>query len=885
LKKLIALLAGTGVFWGSLLPVLAANTPMQITGWTSGNAEVTVESQWVTDGAGALHIFMEDGDGENAYASQLLSGVGSGNQYRLSGRIYIGTEKTTKKFYLYVGNSREYFHRLITIGEWCDLDYTFTASESDPVLKFELAQNSDLYADNLSLKQVLPDGSFGAELLQNGGFEADCVPTVEVTDLKADIYSGGVELSWRNPEDANRAGIAIYQDDALIEELEPTEEHIVIDGLQNGTSYTFSVRTVNAVGMMSAGVLVDAMPAEKLEVPNVIKDDIGNRIIGLTEEMEFSTDGGESWTKYDGTNAPDLDGDVTVTVRMYTENPGAVAPEQKLFFTKNVQGSSEIELTVSNIVGNEYKLVGKLKKPGAAEVTVVLIREDADRRDFSKILAIGQTESAEDGSFSLTCNLADERNGAENDGIYTVYVDSTVTDEVKLEGHIFVNSDRRAEAAEALWETEDLSTLFETTYENYDAYAVFGFPTADYQSKPAQKSAIMADFEGLMEEAPQGDVDAAIKAFTKALVMNRLEQADKTEAYTLLQSYAEVLAISYGDVALAELLASGADEMAEICFYMAGKSYQQASDLQKEFAKGYALSEMNKATYGNISSIIKEHEDTLGLSGAKYDAFMALKPGSANHTTASKKLVLVKNSTPFTSAEDLLKGIETALKSIQKKESTSGGGGGGGSYPTGKSDSTNPYSVASATTITTETPQPAKPAFSDLDEAAWAEESILALYKEGVIGGYEDGTFRPMREIVREEFAAILVKVFRIPAAQNAVTFADVPTDAWYYQAVSAAAEAGIISGVGNGCFGAGEKITRQDMAAMIYRCMSLTEAEQTEAFADIAQVSDYAKPAVLAMKQLGLINGYPDGSFQPQKTATRAEAVRILHLASKGGE
>jgi len=129
------------------------------------------------------------------------------------------------------------------------------------------------------------------------------------------------------------------------------------------------------------------------------------------------------------------------------------------------------------------------------------------------------------------------------------------------------------------------------------------------------------------------------------------------------------------------------------------------------------------------------------------------------------------------------------------------------------------------------------------------------------------------------------VKVFRIPAAQNAVTFADVPTDAWYYQAVSAAAEAGIISGVGNGCFGAGEKITRQDMAAMIYRCMSLTEAEQTEAFADIAQVSDYAKPAVLAMKQLGLINGYPDGSFQPQKTATRAEAVRILHLASKGGE
>ena len=67
-------------------------------------------------------------------------------------------------------------------------------------------------------------------------------------------------------------------------------------------------------------------------------------------------------------------------------------------------------------------------------------------------------------------------------------------------------------------------------------------------------------------------------------------------------------------------------------------------------------------------------------------------------------------------------------------------------------------------------------------------------------------------------------------------------------------------------------------MAAVIYRYMGIPTDTNVQAFADLADISEYAEEAVDALSAKGIINGYPDNSFKPKKTATRAETAAILY-------
>lgn len=849
------------------------------TGLTEGGTgvEATGDAAWVQTGKGALHVWCEKSMANlNSQAVQTVSGLEEGKEYMLSGKLYISS--SSWGFGLYLGDTRlTMLRNIVDYGQWDDFEYTFEFTAASRDLKLQVAQIGDLYADDLSLKEVIRDADssiigYGDELLINGGFEADFAPASDVENLKADAYSNTAQLYWSAPDDARIDKIAVFNGTELVEEIEPTYNSVIIDGLVNGTEYTFTVKTKTVKGVYSDGVSVSVTPVKRIEKPQVIKDDEDNRIVGLTEEMEYSFDEGNTWTKFDGVNYPALDGEVEVWLRLYSEETGVVAPIQVLYFTENTH-ISDIEIIRSEINENLYIIEGILSKKEEAKVTLLLVKKDADRRDLESILAIGQTTSDADGRFAITAKLADMRGNAVNDGEYTVYVDSTVTDEVSPGTVVFVNSEDRKAAYEALWTASDIAGLFDEENPDYNAYIAMGFPVQDYNSRSDIKAGVIEDFTKLLEGTDSSiGRETAVKLFTQALVMNILENTNQTGAYETIKKYNSILDLKNNEISWADLTEKNSAAITKICEYMAGRKYNSPEELYKSFGGGYGLYLINNATYGNISGIIMQYENELGLSGTAYEQYKELADNSSMKVKVDKSIVLTKSKTPFSSGEDVVVAIKNALES-NKETSTGSGGGGGGSSSSASSFSFTPSKeTMSATQV--------KSSFSDLQNAEWASAAIEYLYGKGIISGYGDGSFAPGRTITREEFVSILVRAFGIQASDYNVSFDDTKEDSWYYNAVMTAANAGIVSGVGGGLFGVNQNITRQDLAVMLYRCIASSQSAESDegSFTDMNEVSGYALDAVEFMKSRGYITGYTDGSFKPMQTATRAEVAQILY-------
>jgi hypothetical protein len=113
--------------------------------------------------------------------------------------------------------------------------------------------------------------------------------------------------------------------------------------------------------------------------------------------------------------------------------------------------------------------------------------------------------------------------------------------------------------------------------------------------------------------------------------------------------------------------------------------------------------------------------------------------------------------------------------------------------------------------------------------------------------------------------------------------FPDVAEGVWYTNAIKWAADKKIVLGYGDGHFGPDDDITREQMAAILYRYQKLAEEAPPDAveeitFADAGDISDYAKEPVEALVMQGIINGKPNNRFDPRGNATRAEFAAMLH-------
>ena len=231
--------------------------------------------------------------------------------------------------------------------------------------------------------------------------------------------------------------------------------------------------------------------------------------------------------------------------------------------------------------------------------------------------------------------------------------------------------------------------------------------------------------------------------------------------------------------------------------------------------------------------------------------------------------------------------------------STSGGGGGGGGgmdIPSKDDEPKEEPKEEPKDEPTTEEPKvddkedvgdgvlnvPSEKGFTDIANYAWAEDAINALADAGIIKGTSETTFAPSNNITRADYALLLVRAFKLESDQTE-NFADVAASDYFARELAIARNTGIIGGIGDNKYAPKNTITRQDMMVILYRALTkmgveLTAKEGIDAtsFADYDDVADYAKEAVTALVNAGLVNG-KSGNIAGSDKTTRAEVAVLL--------
>jgi uncharacterized protein YjdB len=175
----------------------------------------------------------------------------------------------------------------------------------------------------------------------------------------------------------------------------------------------------------------------------------------------------------------------------------------------------------------------------------------------------------------------------------------------------------------------------------------------------------------------------------------------------------------------------------------------------------------------------------------------------------------------------------------------------------------------------------AQAAFSDLS-GHWAQKQVQAWADKGMVSGYPDGTFQPDKAVTRAEFVALVNRAMNKQNPAATADFSDVKTSDWFYREVAAAVSAGYVSGYEDKTFRPNQAITRQEAASIIDRLLKLDRGDESvlNKFKDAAQMGSWARGSLAAVVAKGLMGGYPDGTFGPTRSITRAEAVVVLDRA-----
>ena len=338
-----------------------------------------------------------------------------------------------------------------------------------------------------------------------------------------------------------------------------------------------------------------------------------------------------------------------------------------------------------------------------------------------------------------------------------------------------------------------------------------------------------------------------------ASVINELSGADAYKSVSCLKSLKEK-----DSGARTEILSSALKSQWSNRDELAGNIYISVINYEMKNCGGY----------GDISAVIERYKDDV-LKELDYSAYQ-----KSSYRSSLNKELLKKQ---FASAGEMIEYIEKYLKKAAEDNSGTKGGGSGGSSKGGTS---SPVYV----------PDKNKPAedagkndekFSDMTGFEWAKDAVSYLSGKGIVNGKGSGMFEPQANVTREEFVKMLVLAFSLSDENADCSFSDVSSGAWFKPFVASAVKNGVINGISPELFGAGEYITRQDMAVCVFRAAGAQPENFDEGlFTDSEKIAPYAREGISWMKKNGLISGYSDGSFAPTAFCTRAEAAKIIYEA-----
>lgn len=185
----------------------------------------------------------------------------------------------------------------------------------------------------------------------------------------------------------------------------------------------------------------------------------------------------------------------------------------------------------------------------------------------------------------------------------------------------------------------------------------------------------------------------------------------------------------------------------------------------------------------------------------------------------------------------------------------------------------------------TETDKPIDNWFTDVPENAWYYNSVKYVFENGLMLGVSDTEFKPLETITRGMFVTVLYRTENEPDVNSQSTFTDID-GSYYTDAVKWANENKIVVGYSAEVFAPEENITREQMAVIVYRYAKFKKYDINIngglTYADNADISDYAKEAVIWNMQNGIMLGNDDNTFVPVRNTTRAQAAAVFERILK---
>lgn len=369
------------------------------------------------------------------------------------------------------------------------------------------------------------------------------------------------------------------------------------------------------------------------------------------------------------------------------------------------------------------------------------------------------------------------------------------------------------------------------------------------------------------------DLKSVYTGFTNSHQLALLSECDKEEVYEILLKNEYNFAVEYSEYILSENTAV-LDAFINLRVDAALNPLRNTEELKTVLRRAEALGVLNGSTRADVLDILKSYNDVFGLDFdgdyLKADSYEVAKQ-------------MVPNDNPYTSIKSVSDNFKKATASSDDDSTSSGGGKSGGTSSGGGVSG----GFVSSDIISSVSPVQG---FEDINEAEWASVYIRYMQDRNILSGDGNGRVRPNDAVTREEFVKIIIEALKpsvTESLQAENTFADVSEDAWYSKYVSDACALGIVNGMGDGLFGTGEKITRQDAAVMIHRTSEIMKLvlknnrDEIE-FADKDAISDYALSAVKALSMSEIISGYEDGSFLPKNSVTRAETAKLVYSLLK---
>jgi parallel beta-helix repeat protein len=177
---------------------------------------------------------------------------------------------------------------------------------------------------------------------------------------------------------------------------------------------------------------------------------------------------------------------------------------------------------------------------------------------------------------------------------------------------------------------------------------------------------------------------------------------------------------------------------------------------------------------------------------------------------------------------------------------------------------------------------PYLPSFTDVQQH-WATDFIRRLSSMNLVSGFADGSFKPDEPLSRAQYAALVVKVFNPAQIRPATQFNDIPADFWALPVIMQAYRGGFLSGFPDQTFHPQQSLRRIELIISLVNGLSLASADPSvlEIYEDRDTIPAYAKPAVAAATQAGIVVNYPKPALlQPKQEATRADAIAFMYQA-----